>query len=317
MKPIKLSLLPIVLCLLSLSAFAQSSEQVPPSVTGADMLQGRAADIELLTDHPAIMTSGQKAANLDYVLVGQLGARIVRPDFRHCMGFLPVFFTEGVPMRSFVGRAVIGHIGRNVRPDFTKLDCADDHLTDPKLARNVFLVLPGGQKPMNLQDIGFGQNRIRMLGAALEPFGVLPGTVGVSARHSLGMEHRAMPVAPCLSPFSIPVGHVVGVGTRKGVTRIAARRVITSMASEQVARISAGFEKEGQAVRAVLALANTVSAIAVAFEARNPRPAIIRAKSLNFGPKSFDLLRCQIGGNRIRLVQSVTSISGSGLMNAA
>lgn len=313
----KYSLSVIFLMLFAITATAQVSEQVLPSSPNADMLKSRPADIELLSNQAAIVTGGKQSANFDHVLVGQLGAGVILAFSGQRAGFLNVFLVEGVPVRSLVGRAIIGYIRHNMCPNLAKFDCADNWLSDSILPSNFYAVLAGGQKPVNFQNVGFGQGGIGMFGAALQPFWLSPRAVGVSARHSLRMNNGAVPVAFSVPTFPVAVGHVVSVRAGEGVIRVATNRIIARVAAAKLAWVNAPNKKIGQPVRLVLPFTNAISAVTVAGTSSSPWPAVVGAKSPYLRPESFNLLRGQIGGNRIRLIQSVTSISGNGLMNAA
>lgn len=119
-----------------------------------------------------------------------------------------------------------------------------------------------------------------------------------AASPRFGVQSGAAPIPTGISPLSIPVCNVVGLGAKKQMCRIHARRVIAAVADQQTAWDFSEMKLPRKTMRGF----PVETSISEAKYSGEPIPTGIKLGAINLGPKAFDL-----GG-------STSQVSGSGLI---
>lgn len=150
--------------------------------------------------------------------------------------------------------------------------------------------------------------------ATSQPFWMKPRAGTVSASQSFRLRSGAMSFPFRLALFSHHVVNVVLTSAQKQMGRIAALRIIASMADIEITRLHACRQIVGNAmseqVAAFIVSAYIVSAILISTVKRAlPYPALIGLALFNLTMETFDVFRCEVQALKTYGILHVRSIS--------
>ncbi len=147
--------------------------------------------------------------------------------------------------------------------------------------------------------------------ATLEPLRKESRPVLIATNECFGHSASVVSVPGRPSPLPFTVDHVVGVGAKEKVRRVAARPVIAVVADQQFARPLPGSDEVGDNVRAALSFSDAELAVTVTQSAL-PRPAFGGGASLHQDKETLTMLGKDGRGNRVGIAHS-NSVSADGM----